>query len=385
MQELDDHALLRAYATRNSETAFETLVSRRVSFVYAAALRQVRDPHLAEEVTQAVFVILARKAGKISDQTVLSGWLFKTTRFTALAQTRASIKRQHQEQEAYMQSKINQTSSPQWEQMWPVLDEALATLRESDRQAVLLRFFENKNLAEVGNQLGTTEDSARKRVSRAVEKLQKFFAKRGMGSSVAIIASAMSACSTQASPALLTKSVTEIALAHGTAASGSTIVLINAASKLMAWAKIKAAIIGAVVIAGMVTTTIVISHHPEAFLATDSSRKWDRDSFRYAGYETPQATLRTTLWAMSNGDTNAFLATCAPEEKLRRINEWQGKSREVLAAEGKSQLAGVTGVEIVNQTNIAADWVVLTVYLKGQEKNVRITLRKMTDGWKRTQ
>src|SRR5271169_6251246 len=118
MQELDDLVLLREYATRQSETAFETLVARRVDFVYSAALRQVRDPHLAEEITQAVFVILAQKAGKISDRTILAGWLFKTTRFAALAQTRAEAKRHQREQEVFMRSEIQQTASdPLWEQM----------------------------------------------------------------------------------------------------------------------------------------------------------------------------------------------------------------------------------------------------------------------------
>src|ERR1019366_7391172 len=93
MQAMDDMTLLREYATRHSEAAFAELVSRRVGFVYSAALRQVRDPHLAEEITQAVFIILAQKAGRISDQTILAGWLFKTTRFAAIAQTRDAAKR----------------------------------------------------------------------------------------------------------------------------------------------------------------------------------------------------------------------------------------------------------------------------------------------------
>jgi DNA-directed RNA polymerase specialized sigma24 family protein len=138
MQALDDMALLREYAVSNSETAFETLVSRRVNFVYSAALRQVRDPHLAGEVTQAVFIILAQKAGRISDRTNLTGWLFTTTRFTARAQLRAVIKRQRLEQEAQMQSELQTTTpDPLWEQMSPLLDEALAALGETDRQARL--------------------------------------------------------------------------------------------------------------------------------------------------------------------------------------------------------------------------------------------------------
>src|SRR6266850_7175513 len=179
MQELSDMALLREYAARDSEAAFEELVSRRVGFVYAAALRQVRDPHLAEEVTQAVFIILAQKAGRISDKTILTGWLFKTTRYAAIAQMRADARRRQREQEAFMQSEIQPAApDPLWDKMSPLLDEALAALGETDRQAVLLRFFENKSLAEVGSHLGTGEDTARKRVSRALEKLHRYFSRR---------------------------------------------------------------------------------------------------------------------------------------------------------------------------------------------------------------
>ena len=229
---MDDMALLQEYAARNSEAAFAELVSRRVNFVYAAALRQVRDPHLAEEITQAVFVILAQKAGRISDQTILAGWLFKTTRFTAIAQTRAAAKRAGRratiEKEAQMQSELQPAApDPLWKQMAPLLDEALAALGEKDRQAVLLRFFENKSLAEVGSRLGTGEDTARKRVTRALEKLHRYFSQRGVSSTTAIIAEELSANSIQVAPVTLAKMVTSAALAKGAAASGSTLTLIQ--------------------------------------------------------------------------------------------------------------------------------------------------------------
>jgi RNA polymerase sigma factor (sigma-70 family) len=244
MQAMDDMTLLREYAASNSETAFETLVSRRVGFVYSMALRQVRDPRMAEEVTQAVFIILAQKAGRISDKTILAGWLFRTTRFIALAQMRADAKRRQREQEANMQSEIQPTAPDLfWEQMSPLLDEALATLGETDRQAVLLRFFENKSLAEVGSHLSMGEDTARKRVSRALEKLHLYFSKRGVSSTTAIIAGAISANSVQAVPVTLVKSVTAMALAKGAAASTSTLTLIKGALKIMAWTKAKTAIV----------------------------------------------------------------------------------------------------------------------------------------------
>jgi RNA polymerase sigma factor (sigma-70 family) len=256
MQERDDMALLREYAANNSEAAFAELVSRRVSFVYSAALRQVRDPHQAEEVTQAVFIILAQKAGRLRDGISVLGWLFKTTRFTALAQGRAAAKRQRREQEAHMQSITEEPSAPDllWEQLSPLLDEALAKLGETDRQAVLLRFFENKSLAEVGSALGTGEDTARKRVSRALDKLRKHFSKRGVASTAAIIAGAISANSVHAAPAVLVNSVTAVAIGKGAAAGGSVLTLINGALKIMAWTKAKTVIVVGVALALVVGT-----------------------------------------------------------------------------------------------------------------------------------
>ena len=133
MQAMDDMALLRDYAANNSETAFAELVSRRMNFVYSSALRQVRDPLMAGEITQAVFIILAQKAGRISDKTILTGWFFRTTRFAALAQMRAEAKRSLRmatvEKEIQMQTEFQSPAADEiWNQMSPLLDEALATL-----------------------------------------------------------------------------------------------------------------------------------------------------------------------------------------------------------------------------------------------------------------
>jgi RNA polymerase sigma factor (sigma-70 family) len=260
MQAMDDMALLREYAARNSEAAFETLVSRRVGFVYSAALRQVRDPHLAEEITQAVFIILAHKAGRIPDKTILCGWLFKTTRFAAIAQIRTDAKRRRREQEAQMQTELQPTAPDLfWEQMSPLLDEALATLGETDRQAVLLRFFENKSLAEVGSHLGTGEDPARKRVSRALEKLHRYFSKHGISSTTDALAGAISANSVQVAPAMLAKSITVAAMAKGAAASGSIPALVKGVLKLLAWHNAKAAIItGAAIVVATGATPLLV-------------------------------------------------------------------------------------------------------------------------------
>lgn len=253
MNEPDDLALLRDYAANGSEAAFGELVTRRVDFVYSAALRQTRDPHRAEEITQAVFILLARKAGKISGKTILAGWLFKATRYTALAQTHAEMKRSMRtatiEKELQMRAEIQPAATDDlWPQMSPLLDEALAALGETDRQAVLLRFFENRSLAEVGQRLGLGEDAARKRIGRALKKLHRHFSRRGVRSTTAIIAGAVSANSVQAAPMGLAQAVSALAAAQGAAATASTLTLIQGALKIMAWTKMKIGIATAVVI-----------------------------------------------------------------------------------------------------------------------------------------
>jgi RNA polymerase sigma factor (sigma-70 family) len=243
MNEVDDMTLLRRYAGDNSEAAFEALVARHIRFVYSAAMRQARDPHLADEITQAVFIILAQKAGKIPEKTILSGWLFKTTRFAATAQIRAAIRRRKYEQEAQLPTNTEPaTPDPVWQQLSPLLDEALDGLGSTDRQAILLRFFQNKSLLEVGKALGSGEDAARMRVARAVEKLRRFFAKRGVGVTAGALATAISAHSLKAAPPALAKSVTAVAIANGTVASPSMIALVKPTLKLMAWTKAKTAV-----------------------------------------------------------------------------------------------------------------------------------------------
>jgi len=240
----DDIALLREYARTNSESAFATLVSRHLNLVYSVALRQVRDAHLAEEITQAVFIILARKADSLGDQTILPGWLCRTARYASANALTIQRRRQHREQEAFMQSILNEAESAEtWNQIAPLLDGAMEKLGQKDHDALVLRFFENKTFAEVGATLGASEDAAKMRVNRALEKLRKFFGRRGVSSTTAIIAGTISANSVQAAPVALAKSVTAVAIAKGAAASGSTLTLIKGALKIMAWTKAKTVIV----------------------------------------------------------------------------------------------------------------------------------------------
>jgi RNA polymerase sigma factor (sigma-70 family) len=238
----DDIDLLREYATGQSGTAFATLVSRYTNLVYSTALRQVRDPQLAEEITQVVFIILARKADSFDAKVILPGWLYRTTGHVSKSALKRELRRQHREQEAYMQSTLHETG-PAWERLSPLLDEAMSRLAEADRDALVLRFFEGRNLNEIGTTLGVSEEAAKKRVSRAVEKLQSYFSRRGINSTAAIISAAISANSVHAAPVSLAKSVTAIAMTKGGAITGPTLSLVKGALKLMAWSKMKLAVI----------------------------------------------------------------------------------------------------------------------------------------------
>jgi uncharacterized protein (TIGR03435 family) len=259
MPETDDIALLKEYAESGSETAFTALVGRHVNLVYSVALRRTGNPHAAEEIAQAVFIILTRKAKSLGDKTVLSGWLYQTTRLTAANYLRGEIRRRNREQEAYMQSILNEPDSEAWRQIAPLLDDAMGRLGEQDRNAIVLRFIENKNLSEVGAELGASEDAAKMRVNRALEKLRKFFTKRGVTHSAAIIAGAVSANSVHAAPVTLAKTISAVALTKGATASVSTLTLVKGALKIMAWTKAKtAAVVGASILFAAGTTTITV-------------------------------------------------------------------------------------------------------------------------------
>ncbi len=258
MPESDDITRLKQYV-EGDESAFAVLVERYVHLVYSTALRQAGNPSQAEEITQAVFIILAQKAKSLGSRTILSGWLYQTARLAAANILRSEIRRQKREQEAYMESLLNEPTPSLWQQIAPLLDDAMGHLSEKDRNVVVLRYFQNQSAAEIGVALGIDSATAQKRITRAVGRLRKFFAKRSVTHSVELITGTISTNSVQVAPVALAKSVITVAVAKGAAASGSTSALVKGTLKIMTYVKLKlaAGIGAAVILAGGAVTMIV--------------------------------------------------------------------------------------------------------------------------------
>ena len=257
----EDMELVRGYEVHQSEAAFETIVSRHINLVYSAAVRQVHDPHLAEEITQAVFVLLAQKAGRLGPRTILASWLYRTARYAAADALKARRRREQREHEASMLDALNEAADETWAHIEPLLDGAMEKLGEKDHSALVLRFFENRNYQEVGAALGMSEAAAKMRVHRALEKLRSIFKQQGIRLTTAIIAGTIATHSVQAAPMALAKPVAAVATANGVGASASTLTLVKGALKLMAWTKVKTVVVaGLVILAAAGTATVAIQH-----------------------------------------------------------------------------------------------------------------------------
>src|SRR4051812_25277910 len=215
-----DQDLLGEFTSDQSQDAFTALVQRHLGLVYCAALRQVRSPQLAEEVAQSVFIDLARNAARLKSDTILTAWLYQVTRRTAINVVRGEARRQLREQIALEMNAMNATADD-WTQIEPLLDDAMHALDDIDRTAILLRFFENKSLREVGQSLGTTDDTARKRVNRAVERLREFFAKRDVNVGASGLIVLVSANAIVSAPAGLATALATSALTAGGVAAAS--------------------------------------------------------------------------------------------------------------------------------------------------------------------
>ncbi|HSY17430.1 MAG TPA: sigma-70 family RNA polymerase sigma factor [Candidatus Acidoferrales bacterium] len=257
-----DFELLATFARTNSEDAFAELVKRHVNLVYSAALRQAGgDAYLAQDVAQTVFSDLARKAGSLARRETLAGWLYTSAHFAAAKIIRAETRRRDRE-EKFMREPIHESApEPDWETLRPLLDSAMHDLKEADRDAILLRYFENRQFAEVGTRLGLNENAARMRVDRALEKLRTALARRGL-TATAALATTLSAHAVQVAPAGLSATLT---VASITAASTGTLTLV----KIMTLTKVKLAV-SALVMAGT-ATAFVWQHQSQEQLRSDNA------------------------------------------------------------------------------------------------------------------
>jgi len=250
MQARSDAQLLRDYAEARDEAAFRELVTRYTDLVYSAAFRQVESAATASDIAQSVFTDLARKPGALVGSSTdasaksLAGWLHRATRFAALNHLRDTRRRLTHERQAMEQLLTNSDPAADWEQIRPVLDEALDSLGDEDREALLLRYFKNHDFRAVGLALGVSDDTAQKRVSRAVERLRDYFSKRNVTIGASGLVVLISANAVQAAPAGLAAAISAAAVLAGTAVSTSTIV---AATKTIAMTTLQKTLITATV------------------------------------------------------------------------------------------------------------------------------------------
>jgi len=222
----EDALLLHDFVKNHSEEAFTTLVQHHLPMVHATALRRVGgDAYLAQDVAQTVFISLARKASSLRDLGSLAGWLYVSTHRATAEVVRREQRRKQHEQAAHS---MNLTNAPQDLPVDPaslrhLLDDALVELKSDDREAVILRFFAQRSFAEIGAALRITEEAARKRVDRALEKLQCTLSRRGIASSVAALGTTMTAAGVTTTPATLVSQIAGVAFAQGMTLPAATL------------------------------------------------------------------------------------------------------------------------------------------------------------------
>lgn len=317
-----DSELLRRYVGTHSEEAFAELVRRHINLVYSAALRQVNgDAHLAQDVAQTVFTDLARKTSSLSRHATLTGWLYTSAHFAA-AKIARTENRRHNREEIFMREPIHETApEPDWNKLRPVLDEAMHELKETDREAVLLRYFENCAFAEIGEKIGLNENAARMRVERALEKLRAAFLRRGVAATTAL-ASVISANAVQIAPAGLTATLASASFAG--AGTGTTFTLL----KIMTLTKIKLGI-SALVVTGA-ATALVVQHQTQIKLGKENQSLRQQ----MTQLQTDNESLSNRLAATGNSKSlvddqfNELLKLRGEIGLLRRQTNELGKVRE---------------------------------------------------------
>jgi RNA polymerase sigma factor (sigma-70 family) len=261
----NDWTLLASYAKCGDQAAFAELVRRHVNLVFSAAARRVSDRHLAEDITQAVFVILASKAKKLREDGPMSHWLLTTARYAAANALKMRARRERHEHLAGSAAgacSANPTDVLMWSEIASRLDDAILKLPSADRRAVLLRYFENRPIHDIAAELNVSDGAARQRLSRAIDKLRHRLDRRGAAGMASIgsegLIALLGSHAIVAAPAGLTQASLIAATAGGAAGTTAGITIAKGAIHMMTWTKVKvaAAVVAAI---GIGATTGVIT------------------------------------------------------------------------------------------------------------------------------
>jgi len=326
----EDLELLRRYAAEQSEAAFAELTRRHVDLVYSAALRLVHgDVASAQDVTQQVFTEVARQAKRLARHPALVGWLYTTTRLMALRVNRTEQRRKAREQETNTMNELlhDDASSSDWDQLHPVLEDAMHELDDKDRHAILLRFFQNKTLNQVGATLNLTENAARMRVDRALDKLHRILARRGITTTGAALAAAVSANAVQAAPAAFAASISGAAIA-ASAAHASTLIL---ATQTMAMTTLQKTIVAAA-LAAAVGTGIYAVHRGSQLKAQIQTLQQEQAPLIAQIQQLQQERTRASNQVVALSEENAQLKSRANSTELLKLRGEVGTLRQQAAS-----------------------------------------------------
>lgn len=393
MMTTDDMSLLRAYARDHSEKAFETLVERHLNLVHSVALRHVRDPHLAQEVTQAAFIILARKAATLRPGTILAAWLCRTAQFAAADALKTQRRRQLREQSSFMESTMNAegadlgADSETWTEVASHLDSAMNELSQKEHGAIVLRYFQGKDLKTVGAALGITEHAAKTRVWRALEKLRRILHKRGVTVSSLALGAAVAAHSVQAAPIGLAASVTTAAV-QSTHVTASTLTLIKSTLKIMAWTKFKTAVGAGVIALATVGVAITFAQSkPSEKPALGGQSLASRSQTVEPGFGTPEKAFQSFVLALSTGNLERIVAACTAERGEKFKQAASSKSDAEMRRELSNWGKNMAGFKIIDRDAVSETEVRLMVEVQpypGHPNvgNDRQVIRKVGDDWK---
>ena len=325
----ESQQLLVNYVQTGSDPAFRDLVSRYLDLVYSTALRLVEgDAHRAEDVTQTVFADLARLARTLSGEVMLGGWLHRRTWHVATTLMRAERRRQSRERQAVEMNDFPNQSQDEFERIAPLLDDAINQLGDRDRAAIVLRFFEHRDLRAVGEMLGSNEDAAQKRVARAVEKLRGHFARRGIVASAVAITSALAAHAVHAAPAGLASAVTTASLAGADSFNLFTTI------KILLMKRTTFMILTAAIVAGIALPIIVAKAGPDKAPVTAESL--GKGLVLHMTFDRDETSGRVSDSSGKGNDGTASGVRWTPNGKLGGAYEFTADGDEIVVSNNPS-------------------------------------------------